>query len=71
MMADSFSSFFKERSKVIQQQHFSYLEMMAAAFLKQTNIPPDEAELVEWIDAQGTYHFHFQKRLEAIKELKT
>ena len=43
-----------------------YIEMMAAAYLKETNIPASEVELVQVIEGYKI-RWYFQKRTDEIK----
>jgi len=42
--------------------HYTHLEMMCAAYLLKTRIPPDEVELATVIDTDGTRHFYRRRR---------
>lgn len=45
----------------IIKKHSEHIEMMAAAYFKYTDIPPDQVELVQKIENKE-YIFYFRKR---------
>lgn len=39
-----------------------YLEMMAAAYLKETKIPATEVELIQQLSGEGVIRWYFRRR---------
>lgn len=46
----------------IADRHGAYIEAMAAAFLKFTDIPVDQAVLCEQMGTDGVYRFWFERK---------